>query len=177
MQPTGRGRPLTCRERGRGPGWFSDIISEVDAILWPTQHWCFVPVLQPGPRGGDPVNPVVVRSWSLFGECIMRPNSSANALPRPPREQPPAIRCCIPMRPASKCIRTCTWSACRLAASRRRWPYPAVCRRRCGVSVRTPAICTPSPSGCTSDPGYPERTPLRFGRLGRWRRFRARLRL
>ena len=48
------GRPLTYLELA-WVGAISDIISEVDAFPWPTQHWCFVPVLQPGPRGGDPV--------------------------------------------------------------------------------------------------------------------------
>src|SRR5262249_13037299 len=43
-----RGQRVPCGEGLAYPG-------TADAGPWPTRHWRFLPVMQPGPRGGDPV--------------------------------------------------------------------------------------------------------------------------
>ncbi len=58
MQPLRRARPPTARELGRRrvfrPRAVPAYPGEAGLGPWPTRHWRFVPVMQPGPRGGDP---------------------------------------------------------------------------------------------------------------------------
>ena len=57
MQPWRRVRPLAARELDGALGCDVAIAISLDAGMgpWPTRHWRYLPVMQPGPRGGDPV--------------------------------------------------------------------------------------------------------------------------